>query len=126
MTITNIYAITNASGEYLDRYDVNKELEDAGIPEDVIAKGEAEIEKYAFENQIDLDALQPDVKQPEQKELSGADKHHKKNFEAELEALGIPKETIEEGRAAVKAYAEKNNIQLPEHAKHGSKLNFVS
>lgn len=126
MTVTNIYAITNADGDYLDKYDVNKELEDAGVPADVIAKGEAAIESYASEHHIDLDALQPEVKKPEHKEVSGGDKHNKKDFETKLEELGIPKDVIEEGKEAVKAYAQKHNIQLPAHSKHGSKLNFVS
>lgn len=126
MKITDVYAITNANGEFLDKYEINQELEDAGIPADVIAKGDVEIQKYASEHHIDLDALQPEVKHPEQKEVTGGDKHNKKDFEAKLEALGIPQDVIEQGREAVKAYAEKNNIQLPDHPKHGSRLNIKS
>jgi len=50
----NIYSISNSMGQSYDKYDVNKKLTDAGIPADVIAKGETAIQNYAVEHGITL------------------------------------------------------------------------
>lgn len=92
----------------------------------MIAKGPDEVKKYADENSIDLSSIQPpenDKQDP--KELNGSDSKIKEEFEAKLEELGIPQETIEQGKEAVEAYAAQNNITLPAPPS-GAKLNFQS
>lgn len=126
MTSFNINAITNSEGQQLDKYEINKKLQDLGIPSEVIAKGPDEVKKYAEENNIDLSSLQPpqDDKNA-QKGINGADGKIKEEFEAKLEELGIPKETIEQGKEAVEEYAAQNNITLPAPPS-GAKLNLQS
>lgn len=123
MSDISIYAITNAEGQSLDKWDINKKLEDLGIPEEVINQGETAIDNYALENGIDLSQLQVQL---EKKEIKGADSKNKAEFEAKLEALGIPKEVIEKGKDAVMAYASENNIKLPPPPKVGSQFNLQS
>lgn len=121
----NIYSITNAEGQTLNIYDVNKKLEDLGIPDDIIEQGEAAIEDYASDNNIDLSVLQVEVKKSDKNGLSGSDKYAKEDFNAKLEASGIPFDVIEQGKDAVIAYADKNNITLPEPPKKGVTLNYA-
>lgn len=127
MTSFNISAITNSDGQQLDKYDINKKLEDLGIPDEIIDKGPDEVEKYAEENGIDLSSLQPPQdEQKSHKDVHGANGKIKQEFEAKLEELGIPKETIEQGKEAVEEYAAQNNITLPSPPRSGSKLNLQS
>lgn len=126
MSDMSIYAITNAEGQTLDKWDINKKLEDMGIPDDVIEQGETAIENYAQDNNIDLSQLQVKLeKQTSQPPLSGAADKNKAEFEAKLEALGIPKEIIDQGKEAVEAFAAQNGIKLPPPPS-GSQLNVKS
>lgn len=126
MSDMSIYAITNAEGQTLDKWDINKKLEDLGIPEDIIQQGEKAIDDYAEDNGIDLSQLQVKLEDKTSKpSLSGANDKNKEEFEAQLEALGIPKETIEKGKEAVEAYAEQNGIILPQPP-NGTQINIKS
>jgi len=62
----NIYSISNSMGQSYDKYDVNKKLTDAGIPADVIAKGETAIQNYAVEHGITLPESDKKEAKPEQ------------------------------------------------------------
>lgn len=117
----DIYAITNASGDTLDEYDVNQKLKDLGIPDDVIEKGETDIEDYAYYNNINLDNLQ--TKQ-NNKEIKGSNDKIKQDYQKELETLGIPTTVIQKGSEAVTAYADKKHISLPKQPTTGNSLNF--
>lgn len=126
MSDMSIYAITNAEGQTLDKWDINKKLEDLGIPEDIIQQGEKAIDDYAEDNGIDLSQLQVKLEDKTSKpSLSGANDKNKEEFEAQLEALGIPKETIEKGKEAVEAYAAQNGIILPQPP-NGTQINIKS
>ncbi|MFA7658097.1 MAG: hypothetical protein WCY19_01540 [Candidatus Gastranaerophilaceae bacterium] len=127
MSDFSIYAITNAEGQTLDKWDVNQKLKDLGIPEDIINQGEDAIEKYAQENAIDLTSLQ--VKQTDEtsqtQPINGASDKVKEDFEAQLTNLGIPTDVIKEGKEAVEAYAAQNGITLPQPPS-GTQLNVKS
>jgi hypothetical protein len=126
MTIISIYSVTSADGQSISRYDVNSKLEDLGIPEETIAEGETAIKKYAEENDIDLTSLQAkQTESTEQTGVSGSSDTAKADFDAQLEALGIPADTVAEGREAVMAYAASNGITLPAPPS-GTQLNFQS
>lgn len=125
-----IYAILNSLGHSYSRLDVNEKLKQAGIPADIIQKGEAAIQAYADENHITLpssDEIQRTEAKPEEKTV-GLKKGggEKAEFEAKLEALGVPKATIEQGKEAVQKYASAHNIQLPPPPQTGAKLDLVA
>ncbi len=121
----NIYAITNAEGCTMSEYDINKELEEAGIPDDVINQGSSAIEAYASENKITLPTSEEMKQEAPTKELKGSAGSIKGDFEAKLVALGVPQEVVAQGKDAVQAYATKNNIQLPQPPS-GAKLNLAA
>jgi len=121
-----IYAITNAAGESLDEYDVNKKLEDIGIPDDVIKQGESAIEDYAFDNNINLDTLQPEKTEQKSKQLKGSNDNVKQDYEKELQSLGVPDKIIAQGAEAITAYADANGISLPKAPTKGTTLNLKS
>ena len=120
-----IYSIKNVSGETMNEYDVNKKLEDLGIPDDVIQQGEIAIEDYAYENNINLDQLQPENKE-KSKELKGTGDTVKQDYEAQLQTLGIPDSIITKGSAAITEYADANGISLPKAPTSGTNLNLKS
>jgi len=119
-----IYAITNASGEKLDEYDINKKLEDMGIPDDVIQEGESAIDDYAFQNNINLDSLQPEKTDKKPKELKGSNNNVKQDYEKELQSLGVPDKIIAQGAEEIAAYADSNRISLPKAPTSGTALNL--
>jgi len=123
----NIYAISNSQGQSYGTLDVNKKLKDAGIPDETIQKGETAIQAYAYEHHIDLPTSdqQEKTKQPQTVGLAkGGD--HKAEMDSQLEALGVPTETIAQGKEAVQQYASANNIQLPQPPQRGANLNLVA
>lgn len=120
----NVYAITNAQGETYNTYDVNKKLKDLGIPDEIIEQGEDAIENYAQENSITL-PTSDEQEQKETPEVKGAGDTAKQDYETQLEALGVPKETIAKGDDAVQQFAEANNINLPASST-GTKFNLMS
>lgn len=123
----NIYAISNSQGQAYSTLDVNKKLEDAGIPDEVIQKGDDAVQAYAYEHHITLPTSDEQQKTEQPKTVGlkkGGD--HKAEMEAKLEALGIPKETIAQGKEAVQQYAAANNIELPAPPARGAHLNLVA
>ena len=60
----------------------------------------------------------------EQKNISGADKKNKEEFDSKLKQLGIPETVIEQGKEAVMSYAAQNNIKLPKPPEKGGQINF--
>lgn len=129
MEISSLIGSTDvtSTGLKMDRYEIEEKLAGLGIPEDIIEQGPDAVKKYADENNIDISKIQPPEKQESKPspKVKGAGDSVKKDFETKLEALGIPKETIEKGKEAVAAYAKEHNIKLPEPPS-GSKLNFRS
>lgn len=124
-SLINSTAVTS-TGEKMDRYDIEEKLAKLGVPEDIIEQGPEAVKQYADENSIDLSKIQPpETQESKDSKLKGSGDTIKQEFEAKLEELGIPKETIEQGKEAVEAYAKANNITLPAPPS-GSKLNFKS
>lgn len=111
-------------GEKMNRYEIEDKLANMGIPEDVIEKGPEAVKQYAGENNIDLSSIQSPEK-IDSKKVKGAGDSIKKDFEAKLESLGIPKETIAKGKEAIETYANKHNIKLPAPP-NGTRMNFHS
>lgn len=122
----NVFSISNSQGQNYDKYDVKKKLEDSGIPENVIAQGETAVENYASAHGITLPTSDQQKPKTVPNKVNGSMGKNKEEFEAKLEALGIPPEIIKQGKDAVKQYAAQHNIQLPEHQKHGTHLNLVA
>lgn len=128
MEINSLISSTavTSTGEKMDGFDIEKKLTDLGIPEDIIGQGPDAVKQYADENNIDLSKIQPPEKhESNDSKVKGSGDSIKQEFEAKLEELGIPKETIEKGKEAVEAYAKENNITLPAPPS-GTKLNFKS
>jgi len=122
----NIYAISNSQGHSYSMLDINKKLKDLGIPSDVVAKGQSAIQEYAFKNKIVLPASDKQEIQAEPAEVNGSEGKNKEEFEATLEALGIPKDTVEQGKDLVIKYAAQNNINIPDFGKNGTQFNSVA
>lgn len=122
----DIYAITGASGESLNEYDINKRLENIGIPDEIIKQGESAIEDYAFNNDINLETIQPEKTAQKSKPLKGSNANVKQDYEKELLSLGVPKKIVAEGTDAIAEYADKNGISLPKPPKSGTTLNLKS
>src|SRR5574344_859994 len=108
----NVYAITNAQGETYSTYDVNKKLEDAGIPDEVIERGEDAIETYAQENGITLPTSEKQEEKPQPK-LNGSGDSAKTDYMWQLKAAGIPESIISQGNSSVQQYAQEHNIVIP-------------
>ena len=126
MSDMSIYSITNEAGQSLDKYDVDDKLKELGIPEDIIAKGESAINDYAFEQNIDLTSLQPDLTDKDASStINGTGDKIKSDFEVQLKVLGIPTDIIEQGKEAVKMYAASKGIILP-NPPSGAALNIKS
>lgn len=104
-------------------------LEELGIPKDVIKQGDDAIKKYAEDNHITLPA-KTDASSSSSSSGSSANVSQTDNSTnnssaaqenlsippeeaAKLEELGIPKDVIKQGDAAIKKYAEEHNITLP-------------
>lgn len=129
MEISSLIGATDvtSTGEKMNRYEIEEKLANLGIPDDIIDQGPDAVKQYADENNINLSSIQPPEKHDSKPspEIKGAGDSVKKDFEAKLEALGIPKKTIEKGKEAVETYAKQNNIKLPKPPS-GAKLNFNS
>jgi len=109
----NVYSVTNANGEFLSKFEVEELLKQIGISDDAIETGtEDAIEQDSTTNGIDLTQI-TDLALKQGAEVKGSADTVKKDFEAELESLGIPIETIAQGQDAVEAYASQNGITLP-------------
>lgn len=123
----DIYSITNASGEMLSKIEVEELLKEMGISEDAILEGTTEAIEEDAQNQgiTNFDEQLADMaKQIGAKELNGSADKSKENYKAQLIALGIPSDIIDKGESAIKAYAAKNGIKLPNSK--GINLNIKS
>lgn len=113
--------------------DIKKKLEALGIPANVIAQGREAVGQYAEQNNIQLPGA------PQKSDTSGSifgqkgtqksdaqKEAHKEEMKQKLEAMGVPDSVIEQGKDAVKTYAQQNGISLPEPPQkpQGSNLNF--
>lgn len=122
----DIYALTDAAGNVLDRNQINDLLEEIGISQTVIDEGSSEaVEEYATKNKIDLTQLPEMAKKETDNKVSGSAGQAKGDYEAQLKALGIPDDVVKQGNDAVVAYAEQNGIQLPKNTV-GTQLNLQS
>lgn len=122
----NIYGITDAQGQVLSILDINEMLKDLGISEDAINKGTDAIEQEAQADGIkDLEKSLKDMVAAKDPTVKGSGDKIKGDFEKELEALGVPKEVVQQGKEAVEAYAAQNNIKLPKPPS-GIELNLMS
>ncbi len=108
---------------------IEDELKSLGVPSDVIAKGPDAVKTYCEENNISMP--KPPEKPQDSSSIfssassSSADKTSGEDeappeLEAELLTLGVPAETIAEGREAVMTYCKENNITLPEPPQNNS------
>lgn len=124
----NIYGISNSLGQTVSKYDVNKKLRDAGIPEDIIQKGQSAIEQYAYEHHINLPSSEELKKAEDDNKPVGLKEKdpNKGNFEFELVSRGIPLSEVKQGKEAVEKYASSRNIQLPPQQQLGSRLSLVA
>lgn len=121
----DVYNITNASGETLSKWDIDKMLEDIGISDDAIETGtEDAIEADAEKNHIDLTQLTDMAKAQGGNEVNGSADTAKTDYDNQLKALGVPADVVAKGPEAVQAYAAKNGITLP--PSNGTTLNFKS
>lgn len=119
-----IYAITSARGNDLSDFEINKELKELGIPQETIEEGETAIKDYAFQNNINLEVLQPKEEDLKRNGLKGSSASIKEDYQAQLESLGIPTTVITKGSEAITAYAEKKGISVPNAPKTGTTLNL--
>ena len=108
-------------------------LEAAGVPSDIIAQGSNAVEEYADAHGIML----PTAPQRQEQNQSifnqqsvGMNEQQgpPAEFASELIAAGVPLSTVQQGKTAVEAYAEKNNITLPEPPEkpQGGQLNQIA
>lgn len=118
----NIYAITDASGNSVDKYEIDQKLEDLGIPEDVIQEGESSIQQYADAQGIDLGQVQTD--EAKKTSMAGSSVTAKEDYSNNLKTLGIPEDVISQGQNAIQIYAEQNGIKLPQSK--GTQMNLLS
>ena len=95
-------------------------LRSLGIPKETIAKGPSAVKAYADENGITLPDP-PKMRPPQEEGLFDETEQIKRpeppNMEeiiTSLSAMGIPVNVIQQGPEAVKEYAEKMGISLPE------------
>lgn len=117
--------VSSSSHRRASKTEIETRLKALGIPADVFAQGPDAVKKYAAEHNIDLSSLEPPKKDDnEGLQTKGFDNNKKQEFEAKLEALGIPKETVAKGKEAVETYARENNISLPKPPKQGSKIDY--
>lgn len=122
----NIYALTDAQGNSLSIVDINDMLKDLGISEDAIKKGEAAIEQEAQQDGIkDIEQSLKDMVAAKDATIKGSGDNAKEDFEFKLEAFGVPKEVVMQGKEAVESYAAQHNITLPK-APSGTELNLLS
>lgn len=121
----NVYALTDANGDILSKLEINDLLKELGISDKAIEEGtEDAIEKDAKKNDINLNQL-TDLASKQGNEVNGAAEKAKDDFESELKALGIPLQTIDEGKEAVEAYSQANGIKLPQPPT-GAQFNALS
>lgn len=127
--INAIFGSSNAS-KPVSKNDIETKLKALGIPADVVAQGPEAVKKYAAEHNIDLSSIQPPKRENNHENADASVKGNRENkkqeFEAKLESLGIPKETIKKGKEAVETYAKEHNITLPPPPQKGSRLDFTA
>lgn len=119
---------SNSSHKLVSKSDIEAKLKALGVPAEVIAQGPDAVKKYASEHNIDLSSIQPPKREKNEENsdssVKGSKGNKKQEFEAKLEALGIPADTIKQGKEAVEKYAKENNITLPTPPRHGSKIDY--
>lgn len=126
MNINSILGASTASTKSISKSDIKFKLKTLGIPADVIAQGPDAVKKYASEHNIDLSSIQPPKKDSSSPNIVESNDTKKQEFEAKLVSLGIPENTVKQGKEAVEKYAKENNIQLPTPPKQGSKMNYLA
>lgn len=121
----NVYAVTDANGDSLSKSEIDNLLKEIGISAEAIEDGSSDaIEQDAEKNDINLNQL-TSLASKQGTEVNGATEKAKDEFESELKALGIPLQTIDEGKEAVEAYAKTNGITLPQPPS-GAQFNALS
>lgn len=121
-----VYSITGVGGEDFEKSYIDQQLEDLGIPQDIIEQGEEAIKQYASQNSIDLVSFESDMsEQTASDKVKGANETAKQDYQVQLQSLGIPSEKIQEGDMAVKTYAAEKGITLPPPPDKGMNLNIM-
>lgn len=120
----DVYSVTNAFGEILNKNEVEELLKEIGISSDAITEGTSEAIEADAQDQgiINFEERLTNMAKKTGLTVNGAADKSAEDYQSQLISLGIPNSVIEQGENAIREYASKQGIKLP--AATGTNLNI--